>query len=137
MDRDSNGRYLKGGVPHNKGKRMEEYIKPESIERIKSSQFKAGNVPANAREKGFVRKRNHYKRGELVGIDWFINIDWHGNRHPSYGYRKYLWEVANQQDAPKGMVFVAKDGDYTAEPTLDNVEMISRIELLKRNNPRI
>lgn len=137
VKRNDKGQFLKGITPHNKGKHLEDYISNDKIENIKKTQFKKGNLPHTALEKGHVSGRKHYKKGELVGIDWMINIDWHGNRHPNYMYRRYLWEVENQQDAPKDMVFVAKNGDQSEKPTIDNIEMITRQELIRRNNPRI
>lgn len=72
-----------------------------------------------------------------MGYDWFINIDRHGNRRPNYNYRKYLWEVFYGEDAPKGMIFVAKNGNQAEKPTIENIEMISRAENMYRNNPKL
>lgn len=137
MSRNDKGQFLKGNIPHNKGKHISDYISQESIDKIKKTQFRKGDLPHTTREKGYISGRKHYRLGKLVGIDWVINIDWRGNRHPNYLYRRYLWEVDNNQDAPKNMVFVAKNGDQFQQPTIGNVEMISRQELLRRNNPRL
>lgn len=137
MARNKKGQFEKGNTPHNKGARMEDYIPAVSIAKIRRTQFKKGILPHTASPKGTVSGLAHRRKGIVVGYDWFINIDWHGNRATHYNYRKYLWEVENQQDAPKGMVFVALDGDCAKMPTINNVEMISRSELIRRNNPKI
>jgi len=46
------GCYQKGNVPLNKGKKIEEYMSPEAIERSKKTRFKKGNVPHNANPEG-------------------------------------------------------------------------------------
>lgn len=109
----------------------------EAIERTVATRFQKGQLPHNTMPKGYVRCHAHRRNGQIVGYDWFININWKGERYHDYSYRKYLWEVENQQDAPKGMIFVAKNGDQKEYPTIENVEMITRSQNIQRNNPRL
>ena len=126
-----------GDTPFNKGKKQSEWMSQEAIERTAKTRFKKGGLPQSAKPLGHIRRSPHRRNGEIVGYDWFINIDWHGNRSPNYNYRKYLWESFYGEDAPKGMIFVAKNGNQAEKPTIDNIEMISRAENLARNNPRL
>lgn len=126
-----------GDIPFNKGIKQSEWMSEESIKRSMKTRFKKGNLPATAKPLGYVSCCEHYRNGKFVGYDWFINTNWKGERHNHYNYRKYLWEIFHNEDAPKGMIFVAKDGDSAKKPTLDNVEMITRAENLRRNNPRL
>lgn len=129
--------FKKGDVPFNKGLKQEEWLTPEAIERTKATRFQKGQLPQTTKPLGYIRRTTHHRKGQVVGYDWYINVDWHGNRSPNYNYRKYLWEVFYGEDAPKGMIFVAKDGDQAKEPTINNIEMISRAEHIRRNNPKL
>ena len=44
------GRFEKGHVTHNKGKKQTEYMSKEAIEKTKATRFKKGNIPQNRRE---------------------------------------------------------------------------------------
>lgn len=147
--RDENGQFVKGSrhspatefkkgdTPFNKGLKQEEWLTPDALERTKATRFKKGQLPQSAKPLGHIRRSPHRRHGEIVGYDWFINIDWKGNRAPNYNYRKYLWETFYGEEAPKGMIFVSKDGDQTKRPTIENIEMISRAEHIRRNNPKL
>lgn len=124
-------RFKKGLTPHNKGKRMAEYVSPESMERIKRAQFKKGQTPLTAHPKGKVVRWYRVKNGRPE-ISYVINIDWKGNRKPHNNYRWYLWEVENQQDRPKGMVIAVKNGN-PEDIRIENLEVITRAENLERN----
>ena len=93
-------------------------------------------LPHNTHEKGKVTKRKHvHKKGRYKGkVEWdyYINVDWKGNRKPNNLYRKYLWEVYNQQDLPKGYVVTTIDGNPD-NIVIENLELITRRELLRRN----
>lgn len=112
-------------------------MSPEAIERTKATRFKKGQLPQTAKPLGHIRRSPHRRHGKIVGYDWFININWQGKRSPNYNYRKYLWETFYGEPAPKGMIFVAKDGDQAKKPTIENIEMITRAENIRRNNPRL
>lgn len=94
-------------------------------------------LPHNTLRKGMVVKRSTTKRtGKNKGkveTNYYINIDWHGNRKPNNLYKKYLWELYNQMDLPKGYVVTTIDGDPD-NLIIENLEIISRAELLRRNS---
>ena len=147
-DRDKHGHMLKGRhnspatefkkghIPFNIGRKQTEWMSPEGQKRTMPSRFQKGNLPHNTQEPGYVSCVVHRRKGVVAGYDWYINIDWMGNRYNHYNYRKYLWETFNGEPAPKGMVFVAKDGRSDVMPTIENIEAISRAELLRRNDPK-
>ena len=93
-------------------------------------------LPHNTQEKGKVTKRKHvHRQGRFKGkVEWdyYINVDWKGNRKPNNLYRKYLWEVYNQRDLPKGYVVTTIDGNPD-NLVIENLELITRRELLRRN----
>jgi len=56
MKKDDNaGRFKKGHIPINKGKKQHEFMRSESIERTKVTRFKPGHTPHNHKEIGHVR----------------------------------------------------------------------------------
>lgn len=122
--RNSRGQFVKGSTPHNKGRKWEEWMPDGSREGSLKHTYKKGNLPHNTLPKGSIAWRRD---------QWVINIDRHGNRHTNYNYRKWLWETANDRDAPKEFIFTALDGDFRKEPTLENIEVINRAELARRN----
>lgn len=136
MGRNEKGQFAKGNIPFNKGRPIEEWMPKEMLKKSKKTRFKKGNVPQNARYKGYISCITHRRNGVITGYDWYININFKGDRYNHYNYRKFLWETFYGEEAPKGMVFVAKNGNSAEVPTIDNIEMITRAELLKRNNPR-
>lgn len=129
--------FKKGDIPFNKGLKQIEWMPPESIERTKATRFKPGEIPPNAKPLGYISHLVHKRNGEITSHDWFINVNWRGERRNHYNYRKYLWEKFYCQDAPDGMIFVSKNGDQSEVPTIENIEMIDRAEHMRRNNPRV
>lgn len=125
--------FEKGHTPHNKGKRWSDYMPEHSVNKVLSTAFKKGDIPKSAKPLGTVT-RNVRKNGK--GVDYTINIDWHGNRKPHNSYKWYLWEVENQQDRPKGMVLAVKNGNQD-DIRIENLELISRAENLRRNAPHL
>lgn len=147
-DRDEKGRMLKGRhnspatefkkghTPFNKGMRQKDWMTEEGQKRSATTRFKNGGLPPTAKEPGHVSCIVHRRKGKAVGYDWYININWKGERYNHYNYRKYLWETFYGEPAEKGMIFVAKDGRSDVMPTIENIEVITRAELLRRNNPK-
>ena len=148
MNRD-NGRFMKGSryspatefkkghTPFNKGLRQSEWLSPEAIENSKATRFEKGQLPQTAKPMGHLRCSPHRKKGVIIGYEWYININWKGERCSNYNYRKYVWEKFHGEPAPKGMVFIAKNGDQKEKPTIENIDMITRAELLRMNSPKI
>lgn len=144
----NSGCYKKGNVPFNKGLKMTEYItSEEKMQNIKNHQFpnqiwtemaieEGRYLPSKAMAKGTIVRRVHiHKKGKNAGkveIEYFINIDWRGNRKANTLYRRYLWEKEHQMDIPKGYVVYLRDQNPD-NITLENLELITRSELVKRN----
>lgn len=121
------GQFKKGNVPFNKGKRLVDYMSPRGVRNSSLTRFKKGQLPHNTKSKGTItREMTH---GALY---YTINIDWRGRRKYHNSYKWYLWEVAHQQDRPKGRVLAVRDGNPN-NIKLDNLELITRAELLRRN----
>lgn len=122
--RNKLGQFIVGSSPHNKGKKWSEWLPKKSQKKPMEHTYKKGNLPHNTLPEGTVR----WSRDQ-----WVINIDNHGRRHTHYNYRKWLWEMENGRDAPKDYIFTALDGDFKKKPTIDNIEVIDRAELARRN----
>ena len=124
--------FKRGLVPHNKGKKIEEYVPDYAIKRMQKTQFKKGSLGPATLPEGTIRRRERVRDGRR-DIEYIINIDWRGNRKPNNQYKWYLWEVDNQQDRPKGMVLAVKNGNPD-DIRIENLEMISRAENMRRNS---
>lgn len=117
--------FKKGHVPYNKGKKLEEYATPEAIARMKKTQFKKGNKPKNTKPdyaESLVKQDDTYY--------WKIKLP--GKRRMVHKHI-WLWEK-HYGKIPKGKVVVFKDGDSVNNCTIENLECISRIELMLRNS---
>ncbi len=116
-------RFRSGQVPANKGRRMEEYMTREGIEGSARTRFKKGNLPHNTKRDGdiSIRRDNSgrfYKFIRVAMGKWV-----HLHRH--------LWEQEHGA-IPKGMVVRFRDGD-TMNCTIDNLELVTRRENMKKN----
>lgn len=114
------GMFKKGHKTFNKGKKQTEYMSAEAIERTKATRFKKGLIPHNAKPVG----------SERIDSDGYVMI-----KPPRGIFRAkhvVIWEEVHGK-IPKGYAVVFKDGDKR-NVTLDNLEMVSRQELLKRNS---
>lgn len=142
--------FIKGQPSFNKGKPQKEWMSKESQKKCSKTYIQYQNtaasplsseegvfLPYNTLRKGTVVKRKStHRKGKNKGkVEWnyYINIDWRGNRKPNNLYKKYLWELHNQKDLPKGYVVVTKDGNPD-NLVIENLMLISRAELLRRNN---
>lgn len=119
------GQFLKGSTPWNKGK--------TGYMGANRTSFKKGDLPVQTKPKGSIRKHNRTHSGKVA--EWYINIDWHGNRKTNNNYKWYLWEVEHQQDRPQGHTLWIKNGNPD-DIRLENLELITRAELLQRNQGR-
>ena len=126
LDPNHGGRktqFKKGSKPPNKGKKREEFLSAEAIERVKQTQFQKGNKPANWRPLG----------SERITRDGYIEVkvrDKQGNRNWEL---KHRWiYIQNFGLIPKNHVVVFKNGNIT-NFELNNLELISKEENMKRN----
>lgn len=113
-------RYSKGHKPANKGKKQKEYMRPEAIERTKKTRFKKGQTPLNHRPVGSERRDK----------DGYLLVK---TKEPNVWELKHriVWEDKHGE-IPDSHAVVFKDGNIR-NVTLDNLELISRQELMERN----
>lgn len=117
----SNNYFKKGLTPWNKGLKMPESI----VEKTKATRFKKGNLPHNTKCDNTISFRSDSGTGKVYK---YIRISL-GKWIPLH---QKMWIDANGE-IPKGYVVVFKDKD-TMNCNLSNLELISRAELLMRNN---
>lgn len=117
-----------GTIPGNKGKRLADYMSPETIARTAASRFQKGHLPVNTKERdGVITIRtDHAKRGGGHQYKW-IRVSL-GQWVP---YHKYRWEKY-RGPIPRGYCLWFKDGN-TLNVRLQNLELITRQENLRRN----
>lgn len=107
-------RFSKGHTPINKGSKMS----PEVYAKAKATMFKKGQAPHNAKPDG-------YERVDVEGYTYVrVNGKFVQKHH-------LVWQQANGP-VPKGMSVVFKDGNKQ-NFALDNLELLSRKELMLRN----
>lgn len=140
--------YKKGHKTYNKGVPQSEWLSKEAIEKCSKTHIQNQNcksplsieenryLPHNTNTKGTVTLRKHIHRSGKnkgkVEYEYYINIDWKGNRKPNNLYRRYVWEYHNQQDIPNGMVVYAIDGN-PLNICIENLTLISRGDLARIN----
>jgi hypothetical protein len=114
-------------LPFNKGKKQEEYMSKQAIERTKATRFKPNHVPPNT---------NKIRNGAVV---WRIDKD----SSKSYQYirieksvwvlyHRHLWQ-ARHGPIPKDQIVIFIDGD-TKNVNINNLKLISRRENMYRNS---
>ncbi len=116
-------RFKAGIIPGNKGKK----IANDVYEKCKRTMFKKGHVPHNAIASGAIRKRKDrlgnyyyfYKAADSIRLVY---------------YHRWLWEQVHGE-IEKGMNVVFRDGN-PMNCVVENLECISRSELMKRNTMR-
>jgi hypothetical protein len=113
------GRFLPGHAPWNKG------IPFRSGGRSVETQFRPGNRPHTWHPVGHERITDegyHQRKLTDTGVTRrdYVNVHW------------IIWRAAGR-DIPPGMALVFKDGDK-ANSALDNLELVTRAELMRRNS---
>ena len=118
------GRYKKGNVPFNKGRKGSEYLTEKALEGMRKTQFKKGQAPINWRPVG----------SERITKDGYIEIK---IAEPSVWELKHkvLWEKENGS-VPKGHALIFADGDKT-NISLDNLLLVTRNQLLVMNRNKL
>ncbi|MDN0055650.1 HNH endonuclease signature motif containing protein [Collinsella ihumii] len=104
------GRFQKGNAPSNKGRRIEDFMTPEAIERTRDTRFKAGQLPHNAARLPIGCER--------VTRDGYIEVkvahrpsrtrQAHDNWVPKH---RLVWERAHGRPQPKGTKIIFCDHD--------------------------
>lgn len=114
-------RYPKGHVPANKGQRRPGW----GPGRMKDTQFKKGEA-TNWMPVGSTRLVDGYVYRKISDVR---NVPWTVNWKPE---NVLVWEAAHGP-VPSGHALAFKNGDRT-DVRLDNLELISRRELMRRNS---
>jgi len=112
------GQFEKGHIPWNKN------IK--GLHHSPGTEFKKRHLPANTKYDGCLslRKKQNGERYYYIRISqakWVL-------------YQRYLWEQ-KYGSIPKGMIIIFKDKN-PLNCTIENLEMISRAENVRRNENR-
>ena len=113
QQRENSGKFKKGLIPHNKGKKLSQ----ETKEKLKPTMFKRGNRPHNAQPVGTETK-------DKYGYVW-VKIaepsEWKLKHHVAYG-----------EPVPTGHNVIFLDGNkYNFER--GNLQLVSNAELMNRN----
>lgn len=118
------GQFKKGNIPHNKGKRQNDYMSIESIEKTKATRFKKGNIPANHRDVG----------SERITKDGYIEIK---IKEPNKWQLKhrYIYEKKYGK-IPKGYNLIFLDGNRK-NIDLSNLKLVSKSEDLIMNKNQL
>lgn len=117
---DNGGRFKKGHVTWNHGKKMPDEIR----EKVKHTFYTKGHLPHNTR-KDFdiaIRKDKNgipYRWIRISKGNWIM-------------LHRYVWQLYNGE-IPKGKIIVFKDGDHN-NFAIDNLMMIDRKQHMKRNS---
>jgi hypothetical protein len=119
----NNTKFKKGIVPFNKGKKVETWMRPELIEKMKRTSFKKGDLPHNTLHDGAISIRTDktgkkYKYIRLKQAKWEL-------------YHRFLWMEAYGK-IPQGSLIVFKDGNEM-NCVLENLELITMKVNMERN----
>ena len=112
----NSGKFIKNHIPWNKG--------VKGFRPSKETEFKAGHLPANTKYNGCISLRSKSKTNEKYYYIRISQANW-------VLYQRYLWEQKHGS-IPKGLLIIFKDKD-SLNCELENLEMISRIENMRRN----
>lgn len=119
LKRHLNSTFQKGIVPANKGKKLEEFMSLETIEKFKRNQFKKGHIPHNEKFDG-------HERIDNGGYVWMrISRGKYVLKH------RHVWESVHGK-IQEGYVISFIDENKT-NCAIENLEMISMADNLRRN----
>ena len=121
------GRFEKGHVTHNKGKKQTEYMSKEAIEKTKATRFKKGNIPQNRRE---IWEERISKDGYIyIKVrDGCLNDNWELKHR--YIYKQHYGEIPNGYN----VMFADKN---KRNFDIDNLILVSKSEDLIINNNKL
>lgn len=112
-------RFPKGHTPANKGKPMA----PETYRKASKTFFKKGNLPHNTKHDGHISIREDKTGRKYAYVR--VQLGVYKLLH------RYIWEMHNGP-IPEGYIVVFRNGD-TSNITLENLELITKEENLRRN----
>lgn len=124
------GRFEKGHIPVNKGKRRDEFMSPEAQEKCRKTQFKKGHIPHNGGlPVGTIRLRHdHMNR---PGSKPYY---WEKIAQPNTWRLKHqlVWEEHNGP-VPDGCIITFANGD-TLDYRLENLVLTTKAQNAVRNH---
>lgn len=113
-----------GQRPHNKGKKIEEWVTGESLGKIKSTYFKKGHKPHNTRQDEAISIRVDTKTGKAYKYKKVDDSDWQL-------LSRLVWEE-NNGPIPEGNIIIFKNGD-TMDTAIENLQCMTRKQALTKN----
>lgn len=126
----NDGRYRKGQIPANKGKKWDEYLTKEQQEKAKVTCFKKGNKPSNAVEVGAEHMRYSGSKPEDIGYLYIKIADGRGNKNwipkQQYIYEQHYGKI------PAGHKVIFADGNRF-NFDIENLILVSNSEELIMN----
>lgn len=114
------GRFAKGCIPYNKGKKQTEFMSPEQIENSKRTRFQTGHMPHNHLEVGTV----------VVTTDGYLARKIGEPSQWEMVHRR-VWEDHNGP-IPKGYCIIFMDGN-PLNCDISNLQMVSLAENCRMN----
>lgn len=123
--RKNSTQFKKGCSSQNKGKKVEEFLTPEALEKFKAQMFKKGSIPHNALP-DWSESIHFYKREQK----YYVKVKVPSENHLVFKHR-WLWE---QHHGPikKGEIITFKNGN-TLDVRLENLEKITLKQNMLRN----
>ena len=129
-------RFQKNHDPFNKGVPMASWMSPETMERIKATQFKSDGT-------GQIRSHDRKPGEERIAKGGYIEVRldkpkqvWKYDTHTSSRCWEFkhvlIWEKYHNQKVPKGHVVIFADGN-NRNFDIENLILVSRAELVKLN----
>lgn len=111
--------FKKGNVSPNKGKKRSDFKTKESEKRWRTTQFKQGHIPHNARPVGY----------ERVYSDGYVHIKVEGMKRMQLKHR-YVWQQ-HYGEIPQGMCVAFRDGNRQ-NCDISNLMLITEAEKATR-----
>lgn len=120
------GWFQKGRPPANKGKKITEYMSPETVEKVRQTAFKKGNRPPNEMPVG-TEIVNKYSDGYRIR-----KVSMKGRQNERWKFvHRLVWEEHNGP-IPEGGCIVFRDGDKM-NCDIENLALLTHGELSVMN----
>lgn len=113
-----------GHVPFNKGRKITEWMNPNTIDKFKAHTFCKGNQPVNTKSDGVITIR-HDKRNVPYKFIRISKSNW-------VHYHRFVWEQIHGA-IPNDMLVVFKNGD-TLNCEIENLQLMSKADNVRRNS---
>lgn len=122
----SDGRFQKGHVPMNKGKRWDDFMSTEGQKNSRQTCYKKGSIPHNARHIGTETvTKDGYRRVKVAEPNGWTFV------------HRLIWTIENGTPPPKGYALVFLNGN-TLDCSPENLALVPRRELqILNNNGRV